>query len=100
MYRQLKVLEDPKDQTGASSDAAAGAFDSVPVFLSHGDGDGTEDLGHGMRMVEALKQLEGDVKWTQFDNSVIHWIKQPEAVDEFVGFLQHTLAAYQRQAPT
>ena len=67
----------------------------VPVFLSHCTCDGTVAVELGREMKSALDQVGMKVSWAEYD-SPTHWIKTPEAMDEFARFLDGKVSELSR----
>ena len=81
--------QSPDDKNGKGANEA---FKRVQMFLSHCKYDGVVDVRHGLDLRDSFQELGVKVTWTEFDSD-IHWVKEPEAVDDFVDFLEAKLSS-------
>ena len=67
----------------------------LPLFLSHCMDDNVVSIVLGQQLKTFMVGLGMDVEWTTYDSGG-HWIKSPEAMDEFERFLEEKILSLPR----
>lgn len=65
------------------------AYQPIPVLLGHGTADTTVPISVGEAMLRVLRDI-CDVTWKTYEGFG-HWWKEPDEIDDLVGFMRETL---------
>ena len=69
---------------------------ATPCFLSHNTDDDVVDVRLGRSLRDSLRRIGMEVKWDEHEKGgpyLKHWIKEPEAVDNLIAFLESQMGA-------
>ena len=80
----LGLGERPSDER---DDESMRSLKEVPALLEHCQDDDVVDIALGRAMSDTLKDIGLDVLWKEHERGY-HWIKEPEGLNDLVGFLR------------
>ena len=87
-YKHELVLQSA--EPSGSLEASVRALKETPVVLSHCNDDYTVDVKLGQQLKNFVTRLAMNVSWTEYPSGG-HWIKSPQAMDDFERFLETQL---------